>query len=343
MFTLAAARPGTGPAGVVVITGASSGIGRCTAALFGRSGWSVGLIARGEPGLRAIHAELAAASVRAAAAAADVARGGELEAAAAVLERELGPIDVWINCAGNGVYGPFLSVPEEEFHRVTEVTYLGTVNGTRVALRRMLPRDAGIVVNVCSAIAFHGLPILSSYSGAKYAVRGFTESVRHELIHARSRVQLTTVYPPAVNTPFFSHAVCYLAQSPRPAKPVYQPDIVAEAILLAVRTGRHEVKVSGISIIYALACALVPGLVRLAIQRLGSVGQMTDRADVARLRDPTLFAPSNKAWGAHGPFDDESRGWSVQVWAMRHRASLAAFASGVAVAVTGLLALALHH
>ena len=299
--------------------------------------------ARGKAGLQAIHAELSAAGVRAAAFAADVAFGDELEAAATFLEQELGPVRAWVNCAGNGVYSPFLSVPEEEFRRVTDVTYLGTVNGTRVALRRMVPRKAGNVVNVCSAIAFQGLPMLSSYSGAKHAVRGFTESVQHELDHADCRVWLTTVYPPAVNTPFFSHAVSHMPQSPRPAKPVYQPEIVADAILLGVQTGRREVKVSGTTLVFALACSVLPGLVHKAIQRLGSAGQMTDRADVAQLRDPTMFAPSRIASGAHGPFGNESRGWSAQVWALRYHTLVAALASGLAVLAAGLLALALYR
>jgi short-subunit dehydrogenase len=200
-----------GPARVVAITGASSGIGRCTASLFASTGWRVGLIARGQPGLEAVCGEIVAAGGAACVAAADVRDAAALEAAAAAIEDALGPIDVWINCAGNGVYGRFLDVPAHEFDCVTDVTYGGTVNGTRVALRRMLPRDAGVVVNVCSAIAYHGMPLLTSYSGAKAAVRGFTDGVRAELVHDRSRVRATIVFPPAVNTPFFSHAVTYMA------------------------------------------------------------------------------------------------------------------------------------
>ncbi len=308
---------------VVVITGASSGIGRCAAVLFGREGWQVGLIARGSAGLGSIHADLAGAGFACAAAAADVADGRALEAAAAFVEAELGPIDVWVNCAGNGVYGPFLSVTEEEFRRVTDVTYMGTVNGTRAALRRMVPRDAGSVVNICSAIAFHGLPVLSSYSGAKHAVRGFTDSVRHELVGARSRVHLVAVYPPAVNTPFFSHAASTLPLPPRPARPVYQPEVVADAILLAATSRRREVQVSGVTVLFSLACKLAPGLVRVAIQRLGSTGQMTDDKETARLRDPTLFSPSQRASGMYGSFASESRRCSVQMWISRRRVGLA--------------------
>ncbi len=316
---------------VVVITGASSGIGQSTASLFARRGWRVGLIARGAPGLASAHALLDAGGTAVAACAADVADGAALEAAAVYLEGELGPIDVWVNCAGNGVYCPFLRVPEAEFARVTDVTYMGTVNGTRVALRRMVGRDAGRVVNVCSAIAFHGLPMLSSYSGAKHAVRGFTESVRHELQMEGSRVGLALVFPPAVNTPFFAHAASHMARPPRPAAPVYQPEVVADAILLAATSNRREVRVSGVTAVFAMAARLVPGLVHRAIQRLGAAGQMTD-LPAAQLRDPTLFAPSAVAAGTHGPFDAESRRFSVQMWLTRRRLPVAAVLAALAVA-----------
>ena len=335
---MAVSTPKISPVGTVVITGASSGIGRCTAALFARHGWHVGLIARGQAGLESIHRELAAAGAAAAAASADVSDAAALEQAAAALEQELGRITVWVNCAGNGVYGRFLDVTEEEFRRVTDVTYLGTVNGTRVALRRMVPRDSGTVINLCSAIAFQGLPVLSSYSGAKHAVRGFSESVRHELTHDGSRVMLTTIYPPAVNTPFFSHAASHLTGSPRPAKPVYQPEIVADAILLAATSRRREVQVSGITVLFAFATRLVPGLVGLAIQRLGSAGQRTDDAEAVRLREPTLFAPSARASGPRGPFGAESRGFSMQMWLNRRRGR-----AGLGLIAAAALAAALLH
>lgn len=301
----------------VVITGASSGIGRCAASSFGAAGWQVGLLARGRAGLEAIRTELAAAGVPAAIAVVDVVDPDALEAAAVAIEAELGPIDVWVNCAGNGVYGRFQDVSAAEFRRVTDVTYLGTVNGVRVALRRMLPRDAGTIINLCSAIAFGGLPFLSSYSGAKRAVRGFTDSVRHELRHDRSRIRLTTIYPPAVNTPFFSHAVSYLPGSPRPAKPVYQPEIVADAILLAARRYHREIRVSGVTVLFALAMRLMPGAVNAAIHRLGMEGQLTQDREAHRLREPTLFTPSDHPSGTHGPFGREARRFSVQMWLLK--------------------------
>jgi len=217
-----------------------------------------------------------------------------------------------------------MDVPEPEFNRVTGVTYLGMVNGTRAALRRMQPRDSGAIVNVCSAIAFHGMPLLSSYSGAKHAVRGFTKAVRRELRQDGSRVRLTTIYPPAVNTPFFSHAASHMGRPPRPMRPVYQPEVVAGAIHLAVMSRRPEMQVGGVTVLFALAAKLAPGLVGKAILRLGPAGQTTDSPEAMRLRKPTLFAPSPDPSGIRGPFDDGARTFSVQMWASRHRAALAA-------------------
>ena len=317
----------------MIITGASSGIGRCTAGLFARNGWNVGLVARSQTGLDDARTGLPAHGIHAATVA-DVADPGALERAALRLEHELGPMDVWVNCAGNGVYGAFLDVPEDEFRRVTDVTYMGTVNGTRVALRRMVPRGRGVVVNVCSAMVFGSLPALSSYAGAKAAIRAFSDSVRHELEEASSPVRLTVIFPPAVNTPFFSHAPSYMPLPPRPAKPVYQPDIVADAILLAVTTPRREIEVSGITVIFALASRLLPGTVRWAIGRLGAERQTTADPEARRLHAPTLHAPSGTSSCVYGPFSRESRTFSTQMWLNRHRGMMA----GVAAAVAGLLA-----
>ncbi len=318
------------PPKIAAITGASSGIGRATAAAFARQNWRVGLIARGAAGLDSIHADITAAGGQACTAIADVRDPEALEQAAAKIEAALGPIDVWINCAGNGVYGRFLDIPAEEFACVTGVTYGGTVNGTRVALRRMLPKNAGVIVNVCSAIAYHGMPLLTSYSGAKAAVRGFTDGIRAELIHDRSRVRVTIVFPPAVNTPFFSHAPTYMTKPPRPAKPVYQPDIIAAAILRAAKNPPREMRVGAITTLFDIGNRLVPALIDRAIGRLGYEGQETDNPAAARLHAPTLFQPSHRAWGAHGVFDDEARGVPVLDWIFQHKAaSLAALVAAV--------------
>jgi short-subunit dehydrogenase len=319
-----------------VVTGGSSGIGRCTAALFSRNGWNVGLIARGQAGLESARAELARSGGVVHAISVDVSDAAALEDAAMRLTALLGPIDVWINGAGNGVFGRFLSVPEQDFRRVTEVTYLGTVNGTRAALRHMLPRDAGAVVNICSGIAFHGMPLLSSYSGAKHAVRGFTDSIRAELRQDRSKVRISIVFPPAVNTPFFSHAPTYMERLPRPMSPVYQPDPVAEGIFRAATKTSCEVTIGGVTKLFSLIGGLFPRLIEAAIFHLGYDGQMTDCPHAAALREPTLFAPSPNPGGILGPFDRHTRRWMPPAWlSRRHRLLLP---TGVAVSAAVLLA-----
>ncbi|MFL9965923.1 SDR family oxidoreductase [Paraburkholderia sediminicola] len=298
---------------VIVITGASSGIGRSTANLFAQHGWRVGLIARGRAGLQATFDDVSRHGAMAAMEQADVADLGALEAAAARIERTLGPIDAWINCAGNGTYGRFLDTPAEEFQRVTEVTYMGTVHGTRVALRRFLPRDRGSIVNVCSAVAFHGMPLLSAYSGAKHAVRGFGQSVRAELAQDGSHVRLTSVFPPAVNTPFFDHAISHMGQLGRPMPPVYQPEVVAEAIRLALISGRAEMPVTSTAILFSISARFMPGLVARAIRKLGYGGQLTDQATLQERHAPTLFAASETASPARGGFDALARTGSMHI------------------------------
>ncbi|MBV9653142.1 MAG: SDR family NAD(P)-dependent oxidoreductase [Acetobacteraceae bacterium] len=308
-------------AGVVVITGASSGIGRCTAGLFAQRGWRVGLIARSEVGLQAAQADVKTWGMTAAIAPADVTEPDALEAAAAAIETALGPADVWVNCAGNGTYGRFLDTPPEEFRRVTDVTYIGTANGTRVALRRMMPRDRGCIVNVCSAVAYHGMPLLSSYSGAKHAVRGFDQSIRAELRQEGSRVRITTVLPPSVNTPFFDHAPTYMGLPGRPIPPVYQPEMVAEAIYLAATSRRREMPLSFTTLLFSLAARFTPRLLDRAIRQLGYAGQLTNGEAALVRHEPTLFHASLRASPSHGGFDAEARRGSLHVrllcWAAR--------------------------
>jgi len=307
---------------VVVITGASSGIGRCAAGLFARHGWRVGLIARGEAGLRAARGDVEREGGVGAAAAADVVDLAALEKAADAIERALGPIDIWVNCAGNGSYGRFLDMPPAEFHRVTDVTYLGTVNGTRVALRRMLPRDRGCIVNVCSGVAYRGMPLLSSYSGAKHAVRGFSQSVCAELAEDGSHVRLTTVFPPAVNTPFCDHAASHMGRPGRPMVPVYQPEIVAEALLAAATIGVRELPVSFTAVLFSLCTRFAPRLADRAIRRLGYAGLLSDAGKSSEPHAPTLFAPADRASPVRGRFDAEARSRSLHVLMLRALARL---------------------
>jgi short-subunit dehydrogenase len=312
---------------VVVIAGGSSGIGRCTAVLFARHGWRVGIIARGAEGLAASSQDVEAAGSYAATAQADVTDTAALLGAASAIIAELGPIDVWINCAGNGVYGRFDDVPEAEFQRVTDVTYHGTVNGTRVALSHMRPRAHGGIVNVCSAIAFHGLPLLSSYAGAKAAVRVFGQAIRGELALDRCPIRISTVFPPAVNTPFFSHATSHMGWPARPAPPVYQPEVVAQGIWQAVMSGRPEMTISGTAAAFSLMTRVAPALVAWCTARLGMERQLTRDKLICRLQEPTLFAPSQRVFGVHGPFVNRVRSWSLQLLLDRLRIATAIFIS----------------
>ncbi len=319
---LAVARKPTTGIRVVIITGGSSGIGRATAGRFARAGWRVGLIARGPAGLAAAAADVRAAGAQAATTMADVADPAALARAAAELAAALGTPDVWINCAGNGVYGRFEQVPAAEYDRVTAVTYTGTVNGCRVALGLMAPRGHGTIVNVCSAAAFHGLPLMTSYAGAKAAVRGFAQALRAELRIARSPVRVTTVFPPAVNTPFFSHAVSHMAWPARPAPPVYQPELVAAGIYYAATKGGAEVVVSGTASAFLLATRVAPGLIAWCMTRIGFEGQLTRDPTAGCLAEPTLFAPSAQASPVRGPFGRHARGTSLHLAATRALAVL---------------------
>jgi short-subunit dehydrogenase len=308
---------GDGVARVVVITGGSSGIGRCTGALFARHGWRVGLIARGAEALEASRRDMEKAGAQAATAQADVTDSRALAEAANSIIAALGPVDVWINCAGNGVYGRFADVPEAEFQRVTDVTYHGTVNGTRVALAHMRPRGQGSIVNVCSAIAFHGLPLMSSYAGAKAAVRAFGQAIRGELRHEGSPIRIGTVFPPAVNTPYFSHATSHMGWPARPAWPVYQPEVVAQGIWQAFVSGRPEMTISGTAAAFSLATRMTPGLIFWCMGRCGIERQLTRDENACRLLEPTLFVPSRRALGIHGPFGRGARRWSMHLWLQR--------------------------
>ncbi len=318
---------------VVVITGGSSGIGLCTARLFAERGWRVGLIARGAEGLAAAVGRIRTGPGTAAYAIADVADPQALEDAAAKLEQELGPITVWINNAGVSVYGGVLDVSEEEFRRVLDVTLLGTMHGTCSALRRMLPRRQGTIVNIASLAGFRGIPLQSAYSAAKFGVRGFTEAVRAELIHDRARVHVAMVHPPSTNTPFFSHAGSRLRGAPRPLPPVYQPELVAEAIWLAVSDRRREVMVTGTTGQIAMLNKLLPGVMDRVVGWAGYRTQRTASAEVALRRDPALFDAARQVSAVHGPFGREAIATSVQMLGERHRWAIGLGLAALALAL----------
>jgi short-subunit dehydrogenase len=305
--------------------------------VFAGRGWRVGLIARGKAGLAEAAADTRALGAITATAEADVALSAKLREAAQRIVDEIGPPNVWINCAGNGVYGRFGVVPEDEFERVTAVTYGGTVNGCRVALDLMRPRGEGTIVNICSATAFHGLPLMTSYAGAKAAVRGFSQALRAELRIERSRIRVSTVFPPAVNTPFFAHASSHMGWPAQPAPMVYQPEIVAAGIHLAATRGTPEMVVSGTAAAFALASRLSPGLIAFLMSRLGFDKQQARDCEAKWPEASTLFAPLSCASPIHGEFGHRAKRHSVQLWASCHRWKLlaAAMLAGIAGCAIG--------
>ncbi|MGH9178885.1 MAG: SDR family oxidoreductase [Acidimicrobiales bacterium] len=296
---------------VVVVTGASAGVGRATTRAFAAKGDRVGLLARGIDGLEATRRELEAAGVRACAVPVDVADAEGVEAAAGRVEDDLGPIDVWINNAMTAVLAPVAETTADEFRRVTEVTYLGYVHGTLAALRRMRSRDRGVIVQVGSALAHRAIPMQATYCAAKHAVRGFTDAVRTELRHDGSRVKISLVQLPGLNTPQFGWVKTTLRRHPRPVPPVYQPDVAARAIVWAAAHPRREIYVGAPTAPLVWASRLVPGLVDRYLARTNyEAQQLPDPIDPGR--PSYLWEPLPGDHGAHGIFDDEARDRSLQ-------------------------------
>lgn len=308
---------------VVVITGASAGVGRATARLFARRGASIGLVARGPDGLRAACREVEEAGGRALVLTADVANPDQVEAAATAVEDEFGPIDVWINNAMVSVLSPVKEMTPAEYRRVMEVTYLGYVHGTLAALKRMLPRDHGTVVQVGSALAYRSIPLQSAYCGAKHAVQGFTESLRSELIHDRSRVHVTAVHLPALNTPQFGWIKSRLPRHPQPVPPIYEPEVAADAIHWAAHHRRREISV-GISTVKAIVGdKFIPGLLDRYLAGRGYEGQQSAEP-IDPNRPHNLYASVPGDHGAHGVFGRDVRTSSVQLVLNKNRRWLAA-------------------
>jgi len=297
---------------VVVVTGGTSGVGRATVLAFARNGDRVAVLARGPDGLEATRRQVEAAGGTAVAFEVDVADAVALEEAASAVERDLGPIDVWVNNAMTSVFAPFLEIEPAEFVRVTEVTYLGFVNGTRAALRRMVPRNHGTVVQVGSALAYRSIPLQSAYCGAKHAMAGFTDSVRCELLHDRSRVRLSTVQLPAMNTPQFDVVASRLPRRAQPVPPIYQPEVAAQAIFRIADSGRRQVWVGASTVGAILANRVIPGLLDRYLARTGYDSQQTDqRHDVDE--PSNLWKPLPGDHGAHGRFDDRAHRRSAQL------------------------------
>ena len=318
-----------GNAPVVVVTGASAGVGRAAARLFAAHGYDVALLARGRDGLAAAQTEVEKAVSRALAIPVDVSDPAQVEAAADRVERELGPIDVWVNDAMVTVMSRIADSDPHDYRRVTEVTYLGAVHGTLAALRRMLPRDRGTIVQVGSALAYRAIPLQSAYCAAKFALRGFTDSLRSELMHDGSRVHVTMVQLPGLNTPQFLWSRLRFDRQPQPVPPIYAPEVAARAIVFAARARRREIFVGGRNALLILGNKIAPWLGDWYLAKTGFDSQFTDQP-VDRHRPDDLDAPLAGDWGASGPFRARAHTRSPQLWASRHRGALIAGALAVA-------------
>jgi NADP-dependent 3-hydroxy acid dehydrogenase YdfG len=315
-----------------VITGASAGVGRATARALARRGWSVGLLARGQKGLDAAAADVEAAGGRAVAVSTDVADATAVDAAADAIERRLGPIDAWVNNAMTSVFGPFAQIPLEDVRRVTEVTFLGYVHGTRAALDRMRPRDRGVIVQVGSALAFRGIPLQSAYCAAKHAIRGFDASVRTELRHDGSNVRICEVHLPAVNTPQFRWVRSLLDREAQPVPPIYQPEVAADAIAWVLDHPRRSMWVGPSTVGTIVSNAIAPGVIDRYLARTGYRAQQTQEPR-DRSRPNNLYGPVERDAGARGPFTDRAHARSAQAWLSKHRSALAAAAALTALAI----------
>jgi NAD(P)-dependent dehydrogenase (short-subunit alcohol dehydrogenase family) len=302
---------------VVVITGASAGVGRAAARSFAEQGAAVALLARDEQRLAAAAREVESRGGTSLAVPTDVADADAVDAAADLIERDLGPIQVWVNNAMVSLFAPFKDISADDYRRVTEVTYLGYVHGTMSALRRMLPRDSGVIVQVGSALAYRAIPLQSAYCGAKHAIEGFTESLRCELAHDKSKVRVTTVQLPALNTPQFEWVKTTLTRHPQPVPPIFQPEVAADAIVWAAEHPRREYWMGWATARAVIANRLVPGLLDRYLARRGFVVQQADESIEAD-RPHNLFEPVPGDFGARGEFDDQAKKDSV-LWRLTRR------------------------
>ena len=324
---------------VVVVTGGTAGVGRATVRELARRGASVGILARGVEGLDAARDEVEALGARALAIRTDVASPADVESATEWIESELGPIDAWVNNAMVSVFSPIRSTTAEEFRRVTEVTYLGVVHGTLAALRRMLPRDSGVIVQVGSALAYRSIPLQAAYCAAKHAVAGFTDSLRSELIHDRSGVQVTMVQLPALNTPQFDWVRSRLPQRAQPVPPIYQPEVAARAVVHLAAHPRSRMWVGESTFGTILGNRVAAGLLDRYLARTGYDGQQTEDAPRPEIGD-NLWHPVEGDQGAHGDFDDRAHSHSPVTWvSMNRRAAVGAVGAALA-ATAGVLTFA---
>jgi NAD(P)-dependent dehydrogenase (short-subunit alcohol dehydrogenase family) len=319
---------------VVVVAGASAGVGRAVAEEFGRRGDKVGLLARGDAGLQGAAGAVAALGGQPLAVPTDVADFAQVDKAADRVEEELGPIDVWVNVAMASVFAWFVDIEPDEFRRVTEVTYLGYVYGTKAALERMRPRDRGAIVQVGSALAYRGIPLQSAYCGAKHAIQGFQDSLRAELLAEGSGIHATMVQMPALNTPQFDWVRSRLPRRPQPVPPIYQPEVAARAVAYAAaHPRRREYWVGASTVGTILANAVAPGLLDRYLARTGIDAQQTDEPEDPN-RPDNLWEPrdAGRDFGAHGRFDSRAHPRSAQLWLSQHHGLVGGLAAVVAAA-----------
>jgi short-subunit dehydrogenase len=325
---------------VVVITGASAGVGRATARVFAQRGAHIGLLARGREGLEGARREIETAGGQALVCPVDVAHAEKVEAAAGMVEDRFGPIDIWINNAMVSVFSPIKKMLPDEFKRVTEVTYLGYVYGTLAALRRMLPRDHGVIVQVGSALAYRGIPLQSAYCGAKHAIQGFTDALRCELLHDRSNVKVVEVQMPALNTPQFSWVKSRLPRKPQPMPPIFQPEIAADAIYWAAHQNRSQVYVGWPTVKAVVGNKIAPRFADWYLARTGYNSQQTNEpAEPDRLDNLWDALPND--YGAHGSFDARSKSHSLQWWLNKNRSWLGL--AGLVLAATAFITSRNHN
>jgi NAD(P)-dependent dehydrogenase (short-subunit alcohol dehydrogenase family) len=320
---------------VVVVTGASAGLGRAIVRRFARDGAHIGLLARGRNGLEGARRDVEGLGGRALVLPTDVADAEAVERAAEAVEREFGPVDIWVNNAMVSVFSPAKEMKAEEYKRVTEVTYLGQVYGTLAALKRMLPRDRGCIVQVGSALAYRGIPLQSAYCGAKHAIQGFTESVRCELLHDRSNVKISMVQMPAMNTPQFEWVKSRMPNKPLPVPPIFEPEVGAEAVHYVAHNYRREMYVGFPTVKAIVGNKIVPGYADHYLARNGYESQQTDEPDDPN-RPNNLWEPVAGDHGAHGPFDKQASDWSAQVWVSENRDWLGLLGAGLAGLALGV-------
>jgi len=315
---------------VVVVTGASAGVGRATAEAFAKEGAFLGLVARDRQALEETKAELTALGAPVAIYACDVADAGAVYDAAHFFARTYGGIDVWVNAAMVTVFGAIKDTTAEEFKRVTDVTYLGFVHGTMAALKHMRPRNEGAIVQVGSALAYRGIPLQAAYCGAKFAIRGFTESLRTELEHEGSRIRVSMVQLPGINTPQFDWARAHVPRHPQPVAPVFQPEVPARAIVRAAREGGAEYWISRTVLELVIGNMLMPRAIARYLARSAFSGQMT-KERIRRDRPDNLYKPVHGLHRTHGSFDKKASNWGAIIEA--DRARIAVVAAGTAATI----------